>query len=236
MDTRDWSLCFICQSDKNNEKALCPSSSIRLRNNTEQLCACYKEVVENILELKALGELTDFVAYDICAGDIGGVDDSTLVQLMISQRVLWHKSCRNAIDNQKVQRARKKHEESVSPVKTRRMMSGGRSTTEAAPSQSSSSKDTVVNTPCFFCGEVGNRSELRKAATLGLDTKVRECVEVLGDKHLLGQLSAGDMVAIDAIYHCACLTRLYRKAATVECDMTENHATQVIRAHVLNEL
>ena len=46
----------------------------------------------------------------------------------------------------------------------------------------------------------------------------------------------GDMVAIDAIYHCAYLIGFYRKAESVGCDMTESYRTQVIRAHVLNKL
>ena len=88
----------------------------------------------------------------------------------------------------------------------------------------------------FFCSEVGNRKELRRAATLGLDRKVRECARLVGDKDLLAKLAAGDMVAIDAVYHRACLTKLYRKAETVGCDMNESNEVQVIRAHVLNEL
>ena len=62
MDTRDWSLCFIiCQSDKSNEKTLNPSSSLKLRNNPEQCSACYKEIIDNIQELKELGEVPDFI-------------------------------------------------------------------------------------------------------------------------------------------------------------------------------
>ena len=59
---------------------------------------------------------------------------------------------------------------------------------------------------------------------------------MLGNKCLLRKLSSGDMDAIDAVYHRACLTRFYRKAETVGCDMTESYKTQVIRAHVLNAL
>ena len=90
---------------------------------------------------------------------------------------------------------------------------------------------------CLFCDELGNKKELRKAATLGLDKKkVNDCAQVLGDKDLLSKLSAGDLIAINAVYHRACLTRLYRKVETVGCDNTESHNTQVMRAHVLNEL
>ena len=63
--------------------------------------------------------MPDLVVDHISGG--GGAKD--IVQLMMSNQVVWHKSCRNAIDNQKVERARKRKkqdEESVSPVKTRR--------------------------------------------------------------------------------------------------------------------
>lgn len=184
--------------------------------------SCYKEAVENIQELKALGDLPEFIV-DIS----GGRQD--VVQLMIQNTVVWHKSCRNATDKQKVQRARKrkKHEESVSPVKTWRMSDESTKLTSPTPSTSSCEP---FNTPCLFCGEVGNKKELRRAATLGLDRKVKECAQVVGDRHLLAELAAGDMVAINAVYHCACLTRLYRKAETVGCDSTESNATQVISA------
>ena len=33
-----------------------------------------------------------------------------------------------------------------------------------------------------------------------------------------------------------CLTQFYRKAETVGCDMTESYKTQVIQAHVFNQL
>ena len=110
-----------------------------------------------------------------------------------------------------------------------------KSTTLALPRPSTSSCEPFDKL-CLFCGEVGKKKELRRAATLGLDRKVKECAQVVGDRHLLAELAAGDMVAINAVYHRPCLTRLYRKAETVGCDSTESNATQVIRAHVLNEL
>ena len=59
----------------------------------------------------------------------------------------------------------------ISPVKTRRL-SG----------ESSASLYKPVATPvCFFCDEVGNKQELRKASTFGLDKRVRDCVQMLGD-------------------------------------------------------
>ena len=83
---------------------------------------------------------------------------------------------------------------------------------------------------------MGNKQELRNASTLGLDKRVRDCAYLIGDKRLLCKLSSSDMFAIDAIYHCAYLTGFYRKAESAGCDLTESYKTQVLRAHVLNEL
>jgi hypothetical protein len=54
----------------------------------------------------------------IVVDGIGG-GTQNVVQLMMSNQAVWHKNCRNAVDNQKVQRAREKHQgkESVSLVK-----------------------------------------------------------------------------------------------------------------------
>ena len=107
---------------------------------------------------------------------------------------------------------------------------------------SSGTSEPVLGEPadiawlCIFCDSVGNRKELRKAATLGLDKKVRDCAQALGDKRLLSKLSTGDLIAINPVYHRACLTRLYCRVERVGCDLTENHKTQVLRVQVLHEL
>ena len=107
--------------------------------------------------------------------------------------------------------------------------------TQASPSPSTPSSK-LVDTPCLFCDEGGNKKEMRKAATLHLDKKVNDCAQLLGDKHLLSQLSSSGIITINAVCHCACLNQLYSKLEMVKCDMTESHVTPVIWAHVLNEL
>ena len=57
---------------------------------------------------------------------------------------------------------------------------------------------------------------LHKASTFNLDSKVKECANLLNNTVLLAKLSAGDMVTIDAMYHTPCLTSLYGRAARIE--------------------
>eukprot|EP00112_Aurelia_sp_Birch-Aquarium-sp1_P005412 Seg1614.17 transcript_id=Seg1614.17/GoldUCD/mRNA.D3Y31 product="hypothetical protein" protein_id=Seg1614.17/GoldUCD/D3Y31 len=55
---------------------------------------------------------------------------------------------------------------------------------------------------CFFCGKEGDDSKkLHKAATFQIDQQVRRAAALVKDTELLGKLSAGDMVALDAVYH-----------------------------------
>ena len=45
-----------------------------------------------------------------------------------------------------------------------------------------------------------------------MDARARQCARILEDSFLLGKLSAGDMVTLDAMYHVKCLIVLYNKA------------------------
>ncbi|CAH3115237.1 unnamed protein product, partial [Porites lobata] len=51
-------------------------------------------------------------------------------------------------------------------------------------------------------------SNLRLASTLELDKQVRDCTILLNDSKLITKLSTGDLIAIEAKYHAACLVKL----------------------------
>ena len=56
---------------------------------------------------------------------------------------------------------------------------------------------------------------------------MHSCATVLGDTELLGKLSAGDMVALEAKYHTKCLVRLHNNArkARLERNIYKEQAT-----------
>ena len=62
---------------------------------------------------------------------------------------------------------------------------------------------------CFFCRQAAGNEGLHEAATFKLDHRVHAAATLLQDTELLGRLSAGDMVAIEAKYHARCLLGLY---------------------------
>ena len=145
---------------------------------------------------------------------ITGVDTEIekTADLLKSNNVVWHKSCKNKVDSQKVKRAKlKRLDTSVpSPKKHRRSSHGSTS-----GDYHSSGKSQAGGQLCIFCEKTGGK-DMQKAATLGLDSNVRRCAELIGDKVLIGKISSGDLTAIDAMYHLHCLTKLYRQAESIE--------------------
>ena len=56
------------------------------------------------------------------------------------------------------------------------------------------------------------KNKLIKAVTDNIDNKVRDYVKAIGDRKLQTKLAAGDMHAIDAMYHKNCLTKLANRS------------------------
>ena len=73
-------------------------------------------------------------------------------------------------------------------------------------SRSRTTNDSIAKG--FFC-DSSDRT-LHQVLTFQLEKHVRKCENILEDNALLGQLSAGDMIALDAMYHSTCLLNLYR--------------------------
>ncbi|MGE5862424.1 MAG: hypothetical protein ACM31H_01515, partial [Nitrososphaerales archaeon] len=51
----------------------------------------------------------------------------------------------------------------------------------------------------------GEKDRLWQVRTFSVDARIRQCAAVLQDFSLLAKLSKGDMIAIEAHYHCRCL-------------------------------
>jgi len=79
--------------------------------------------------------------------------------------------------------------------------------TQSAHSHSQSTEPT-----CFFCNEPAGSAGLHKASTYNIDTNMRRCALEVEDPALLAKLAAGDLIAIEAMYHSNCLCSLYNRA------------------------
>ena len=112
---------------------------------------------------------------------------------LISNNAKWHKSCRLQLNNTKFERAQKRIQNQGKKCLDNQKESSSklRRSTEASNDQSK----------CFFCGESAGKEALHQASTFQLDKNVRRAATLIGNMELLGRLSAGDMVALEAKYH-----------------------------------
>lgn len=217
MTTIDFSKCFFCQIDDTDD----------LRDPTKSqkilVYTVYQNVVQNIIQLKQLNEYPFEIDFQVFEVGEDGLEQA-LVKALESNRAVWHKSCRNKIDNQKVKRAKKKADKAIhsSPIKTRRMSlpSDGNSSFTSTSQNCDvgpTADDSMSEELCTICDQPGGKKiNFYKAATLGIDNKVRASAETLCDKDLIRKLSSGDMIAIDAHYHLTCLADLYRRSEKIE--------------------
>ena len=235
METRNWELCFICQSDTAQPLTEL-ASSVKLHAQPHKIEACYTKLIQNICDLSEYGDLPRFVIVeDLLSGSGDGVDTSSrIVQLMKMNKVVWHKNCRSAVNQQKVDRAKRKSEVSVqcqSPIKTKQQSSFR----ENEPGPSTENNDSL-GIKCFFCEKAGDEKDLRKASTLGLDEKGHDAARRAGDVRLQAKLSKGDMIVLEAVYHLTCLTSLYRKADAADHSSIQTYTAKLMKAQAIQEL
>ena len=100
--------------------------------------------------------------------------------------------------------------------------------------RNSNEKNEAAKEHCFFCS--GKEGNLHIVSTFPLDAKVRQCARILEDNFLLGKLCAGDMVALDAMYHAKFLIALYNKANQQrygkDCNNNEKHLNGIVLAEL----
>jgi len=112
---------------------------------------------------------------------------------LVTNKAKWHKTCRLRYNNQMLQRAEKREDQSPErndvPHKSIRLQSS------LKPSEAL----------CFFCGQEAGSDGLHEVTTIQVDQRVHRSAELTGDSLLLAKLSLSDMVASEAKYHTKCL-------------------------------
>ena len=186
----DWEKCVLCQK-VTSERLRWPFDSKKL--DVDSWYENFGINIKRFCEMGCLPIEIDFLALD---------HDGDLVDTLIKSKATWHKSCRNKFSNLKLERAEKRRAKDDDPSHPR---------IKKFPRRNSSFEPCSC---CFFCGECSG--ELHRSSTFNIDSNVRESAILLNDTALLAKLSAGDMPALDAMYHSRCLSSLYRRATKVE--------------------
>ena len=190
----DWNLCVICQDISSTDNLVCPGQSKR-----KDVGIGYTSLAKNLIKFNELNLLPKTLQLNrIDKGE--GVETA-----LISNNAKWHKSCRLQFNNTKFERAQKRIQDQGKTCLDNQGESSSKRkrSTEASNDQSK----------CFFCGDSAGQEGLHEASTFQLDKKnVRRAATLIGDMQLLGHLSAGDIVALEAKYHTNCLLKLYNRA------------------------
>ena len=165
--------------------------------------------------------------------------ENEIAEEMYLKCAKWHHSCRSKHNEQKLKRHQQaeckrmaSEDVNLSPVKTRRSFLQE----ETVIDENAEDGDAAQDQPCLICNEKKEKrwGGCHKAATFGVHQKVWEAAKITRDTKLLASLSAGDMIAIDAVYHLRCLVKLYKSAeAQKEGSVYTNEAEmQQIQAYV----
>jgi hypothetical protein len=235
---RYWDRCFLCQSiDTDNLRD--PKNNSALIKYPETRLLAYKNALDNLVQMKRLHTLPDIFCLDDI--DLENCNIDVMSNYMQDNGAKWHKSCKQILYNKK----RPKNEcaeSNESPIKTRRMINFEQSMGSPCIKNSETANfnlDLSVNgeaddDPCIFCNQYGGT--LHKAATMALNKRVNQCARKLGDRHLLAKLAAGhDTTAINTVYHLNCLSRLYKKAKSVD-NVEQDSSLAMLKAQAFSEL
>ena len=198
LTTTDWKLCLICQEDT-TETLTKPDQSKR-----KDIGSGYSSLAENLIKFSELGELPRSIHLE-------RLDDGHGIEAaMVAHGAQYHQKRRLQYNNTKRQTAQmrslKKEDES----------DGEQAACKCTRSHSRSSSTEKVPETCFFCEQPPWANSLRKAATFQMYRRVCACSTLLGDTELLGHLSGGDMVALDAQCHPWSLIGLYNRTRKVQ--------------------
>ena len=197
----NWNICVLCQ--ERGEKLINPSPR------------GYTSLATNLASLHELNSLPLNI-------NISRLDDGEgIEEALLAHTAKWHKACYVLCNATKVERAKNRQEKASHEIPHTVLSS--RHLRRASEASECSTATKVAKQPaCFFCDET--TGEFHKAATITLDTRVRKIATELEDTKLLAKLAAGDMIAIDAVYHFQCLTALYNNhRSQLRRSTTEQH-------------
>lgn len=199
----NWELCVLCQVET-AEALQCP-----VRSSKQPVGNGYKSLAKDLLGFQELG-------YIPAKLDLDRLDDGSGIELtLMTNRALWHKSCRLKYNQTKL----KRHQNSAE--KTQQLAESKIHT------RSAHDHVEMKEHVCFFCNKPAGLAPLHKASTKGTDMNVRNAALETQDTALLAKLAAGDMIAIEAKYHRNCLRDLYNKARSVNSDVVHDEEAQL---------
>lgn len=209
----DWDLCVVCQKET-KESLSCPQSTTKYNP-----IDVYKDFISNVqefLELDALPVNVSFIEFDYVGQ----------AETFMAHKASWHRSCHQKFNSSKLERERKK--------KRKRDELENEKKDDKVPRPKRRSSDSSV---CIFCAEL-TQEKLHEFSTLGTDESLKQMATEMQDTEILSKIMSGDLIAIKAKYHLACLVKYRNKYRSFlrEHNRSENDDSERNRARVFAEL
>ena len=197
----DLTLCILCQQHT-SEAIRCPLNALRcpLKARTEELCEPYKSFLENVNAFRELNKLP----IPLCFGEDITVDH------LVRHRAQWHKSCRIKFNLNKLDRVQKRE----------RVVS---SETRDADKKRRRQREPQDKSTCIFCRE--SSENLHEFNTIKAGNNIRVMATDLQENEILTRIEGGDLIALDATYHLACLTVLRNRHRSLMRQRQDCHVT-----------
>lgn len=191
MSLIDWRKCIICQEDTPKEALKCPLNG---HGSPEINKESYRAFIENV---------ESFREANASPVDLQFGNDITIECLCLN-KASWHKSCRLKFSASKL----KKTLERIDLKRSIEVEAEKQPIPKCRKRQSV----PVEETQCVFCNGAEKFNRLHSFETLETDRSVRQMAHELKDFSLLGRISEGDLVAIEAKYHLDCLISLRNRS------------------------
>ena len=183
-----WGHSFICQA-VTQDKLICPATySWQVDKSLG-----YRSIAEESKKLEEIGELPNSIRRRIYL-----LSHEELTESLFQNEAKCHKHCKNRYDEHHYGQATKKSK------------SIGNDEKDLIWTPKTRARYSAHNfvPQCFFCEKGGMDGNLTQAQTLSLDKRVRDAAIQLQDETLLEKLIAGDLIAIEVVYHKTCLATL----------------------------
>ena len=184
----DWKKCIICQ-ESTREALKCPLNSNGPPEANRQTYLAFLQNVNSFREANSL-------PVDLTFGDDVDVD------CLCRNQGSWHKSCHLKFSRSKLKKAQERA--------VRKRTDENREDEEERPVLKCRKRQSVSEerSQCLFCLGGDEGEKLHCFSVLETDRSIRQMALELEDFELLGRMSEGDLIAIEAKYHLKCLISL----------------------------
>uniref|UniRef100_UPI00358F8763 uncharacterized protein isoform X1 n=1 Tax=Myxine glutinosa TaxID=7769 RepID=UPI00358F8763 len=182
----DWQACLICQQTT-GEKLNCPLKAHGSQDKSQP----YKNFLNIVSEFRGLRMLPVTLPFD----------ESITADDLVNNQAQWHRTCYGKFSKCKLERAKRKRE-----------FEEAGASREGVQEKRQKVRHSVTKNNCMFCSK--SDGQLHEFMTMGADQNIRRMATDLQDTAVLSRIAAGDVIAVDGMYHLNCLTEFRNRHRT----------------------